>query len=311
MSEFKMGELIAGFFLSSIVIIIVLAFIIYILLEKKFQHVNKISDTSNRLDGTVSTIQTLSNSLFNQIDSIRSIGENLREGFQKFYDTLLMKPSAKGTLGEGIVRTILTNFPEELWKEQYPLPGGMGRVDFAIFMPPDNLILPLDSKFSISEELLPEKNVEEGELLFLSKEERKKINQRVLNRIPEVARYINPSAGTMNFALMFIPDYIYLSLNNETIKSLQTSKVIPVNTSGLLSTLFLIERQHASVKISKVVDQLEDIKNTVENNFNAIIQLLKKAEKQNTDSLNNIRKTIASIDKAKDEIFVQFGLLED
>ncbi len=222
-----------------------------------------------------------------------------------------MKPSAKGTLGEGIVRTILTNFPEELWKEQYPLPGGMGRVDFAIFMPPDNLILPLDSKFSISEELLPEKNVEEGELLFLSKEERKKINQRVLNRIPEVARYINPSAGTMNFALMFIPDYIYLSLNNETIKSLQTSKVIPVNTSGLLSTLFLIERQHASVKISKVVDQLEDIKNTVENNFNAIIQLLKKAEKQNTDSLNNIRKTIASIDKAKDEIFVQFGLLED
>ncbi len=281
MSEFKMGELIAGFFLSSIVIIIVLAFIIYILLQKKFQHVNKISDTSNRLDGTVSTIQTLSNSLFNQIDSIRSIGENLREGFQKFYDTLLMKPSAKGTLGEGI------------------------------FMPPDNLILPLDSKFSISEELLPEKNVEEGELLFLSKEERKKINQRVLNRIPEVARYINPSAGTMNFALMFIPDYIYLSLNNETIKSLQTSKVIPVNTSGLLSTLFLIERQHASVKISKVVDQLEDIKNTVENNFNAIIQLLRKAEKQNTDSLNNIRKTIASIDKAKDEIFVQFGLLED
>ncbi|MHA1651631.1 MAG: DNA recombination protein RmuC [Candidatus Helarchaeota archaeon] len=136
--------------------------------------------------------------------------------------------------------------------------------------PPDRRIVPLDSKFSLSENIFPNIELAEGDILLFDKDQRKKINELIIKMIPEVAKYINPSSGTMNFALMFIPDSVYLALRDETLKKLQSSRIIPVNTSGLLSTLFLIERQYTSIKISKVVDQLEDIKSTVETNFSSI-----------------------------------------
>ena len=101
--------------------------------------------------------------------------------------------------------------------------------------------------------------------------------EKVIENARVVAKYINPSAGTTNFALMFIPDSVYLALKNETLKEISAHKIIPVNASGLLSTLFLIERQYTSIKISKVVDHLEDIKSTIENNFTIINRILDTA----------------------------------
>jgi len=124
-------------------------------------------------------------------------------------------------------------------------------------------------------------------------------------------KYINPAAGTMNFALIFIPDSVYLALTNDTLSILQSNRVLPVNTSGLISTLFLIERQYVSIKISKAVNHLEDIKSTVENQFMVISNILSTAEKQGENSYKNIRKSINSLKKAEDNIFNIFGLLED
>ena len=36
---------------------------------------------------------------------------------------LIIKPSVRGSVGEGIVKFILNRFPEELWKEQCEIPG--------------------------------------------------------------------------------------------------------------------------------------------------------------------------------------------
>ena len=301
-----MIETIIGFIVSSIVIILV----IYAVLEKKFQTFDKITESSAKLEGTVTTIQNLSKTLFDQIDSVRTLEEDLKLRFQKFYDTLIMKPSTRGTVGEGIIKLLLNCFPEDLWQEQYDIPDG-GRVDFAIFMPPDRRIVPLDSKFSFSENIIPNIELAEGDILLFDKDQRKKVNELVIKRIPEVAKYIKPSSGTMNFALMFIPDSVYLALRDETLKKLQSSRIIPVNTSGLLSTLFLIERQYTSIKISKVVDQLEDIKSTVETNFSSIKKKLETAEKHSRNSNKNIKEAINSIEKAENEILARFGLLED
>lgn len=177
--------------------------------------------------------------------------------------------------------------------------------------PPDRRIVPLDSKFSLSENIFPNIELAEGDILLFDKDQRKKINELIIKMIHEVAKYINPSSGTINFALMFIPDSVYLALRDETLKKLQSSRIIPVNTSGLLSTLFLIERQYTSIKISKVVDQLEDIKSTVETNFSSIKKKLETAEKHSRNSNKNIKEATNSIEKAENEILARFGLLED
>jgi len=222
---------------------------------------------------------------------------------------LIMKPSVKGRVGEGIVKFILSSFPEKLWKEQYKI-SGSGIVDFAIFMPPDDKILPMDAKFSLPEGII-ERVLEEGEIVFLNKEQRKKANTLVIKRMREVTKYINPLEGTMDFALIFIPDSVYLALTNETLGELQSNRVIPVNTSGLISTLFLIERQYISIRISKAVDRLENIKFTMESQFSKISVTLRKAETQGENSNKNITNAIQQLKSAENKILESFGLLEE
>lgn len=293
-----------------VVVIVIIEAMIYIFLRNKFQTIDIISDSASKLDGTVSTIQVLSGNLFKQIDGLTKLQSELKLNFQSFYDMLIMKPSVKGRVGEGIVKFILSSFPEKLWKEQYKI-SGSGIVDFAIFMPPDNRILPMDAKFSLPEGILPERELKEGEIVFLNMEQRKKANSLVIKRMREVIKYINPLEGTMNFALIFVPDSVYLALTNETLSELQTNRVIPVNTSGLISTLFLIERQYISIRISKAVDRLENIKFTMESQFSKIFDILKKAETQGENSNKNITNAIQQLKKAENKILVSFGLLEE
>ena len=293
-----------------VIVIVIIESIIYMFLRNKFQAIDTIRDSASKLDGTVSTIQTLSGNLFEQIAGLTKLQSELKLNFQSFYDMLIMKPSVKGRVGEGIVKFILSSFPEKLWKEQYKI-SGSGIVDFAIFMPPDNRILPMDAKFSLPEEILPERELEEGEIVFLNKEQRKKANSSVIKRMREVTKYIRPLAGTMNFALIFIPDSVYLALTNETLSELQTNRVIPVNTSGLISTLYLIERQYISIRISKAVDKLEDIKSTMESQFSKISDTLKKAETQVENSNKNITNAIYQLKSAENKILESFGLLEE
>ncbi|MFW9881434.1 MAG: DNA recombination protein RmuC [Candidatus Thorarchaeota archaeon] len=305
-----MEEIILTVIISLVSIIIIVQIIIYVILRKKFQSVDKINESTLRLDGTVSTIQSLSNTLFKQVDDVKVIQTDLKLSFQNFYDMLIMKPSVRGRVGEGIVKFILSSFPENLWQEQCEI-SGCGIVDFAIFMPPDNRILPMDSKFSLPQDFIPDGELREGDLIFMNKDQRKKANLLVINRTKEVRKYINPTMGTMNFALIFIPDSVYLALTNDTLRELQSNKVIPVNTSGLISTLFLIERQYVSIKISEAVNRLEDIKSTLENEFLTIGNILATAEKQGENSNKNIRKALSSLKKAENNILETFGLLEE
>ncbi len=305
-----MDEAILIIVIISIVVTVTINLIIYMFLRNKFQAIDIIRDSAIKLDTTVSTITTLSGNLFKQIAGLTKLQSELKLNFQSFYDKLIMKPSVKGRVGEGIIKFILSSFPEKLWKEQYKI-SGSGVVDFAIFMPPDDRILPMDAKFSLPEEGIIDKELEEGEIVFLNKEQRKKANSQVIKRMREVTKYINPLEGTMNFALMFIPDSVYLALTNETLSELQSNRVIPVNTSGLISTLFLIERQYVSIRISKAVERLEDIKSTMEYQFIKISNTLKKAETQGENSNKNITNAIQQIKKAESKILVSFGLLEE
>lgn len=292
------------------IIIVVLEVIIYTILRNKFQAIDKISESAIRLDSTVSSIETLNATLFNQVDDLRKLGIDLKLNFQNFYDMLIMKPTVRGKVGEGIVKFILSSFPERFWKEQYKI-SGSGIVDFAIFVPPDNKILPLDAKFSLPEGIIPESGLKEGEIIFLNQDQRKKANSLVRKRMKEIIKYIKPLEGTMDFALIFIPDSVYMALTNETISELQSNRVIPVNTSGLISTLFLIERQFSSVKISEAINRLEDIISTMKNHFLEISKILNTAETQGENANNNIRKAIQSLKIAEKRILESFGLLEE
>jgi DNA anti-recombination protein RmuC len=291
------------------VIVVLMEILIYKILRDKFRSIDTINDSAIRLDTTVSSIENLNAALFGQVDDLRKLGTDLKFNFQNFYDMLIMKPTVRGQVGEGIVKFILSSFPERLWKEQYRI-SQSGVVDFAIFLPPDDRILPMDAKFSMTEEIIPKGELQEGEVVFLNREQRNKANTLVLKRMKEIIKYINPLERTTNFALIFIPDSVFLALTSDTLSALQSNRVIPVNTSGLISTLFLIERQYTSIKISEAVNRLDEIISTTKNQFSEISKTLSTAETQGQNANNNIRKAIHSLKDAENKILESFGLLE-
>ncbi|MFX0197258.1 MAG: DNA recombination protein RmuC [Candidatus Hodarchaeota archaeon] len=251
-----------------------LAAFIYFLFSSRLQALQEIGSSANKLEVTVNTIQNLSSGFLEHLNSMRTMQENLDGRVSTLFDVLAMKPSARGGIGEGIVRFIIGALPETCWCEKPNITGIEGQMDFALLIPPDNKILPLDSKFTLPKDLH-----EEGELIFLEKEQRQKLNREITKRSKEVTKYISPSNGTMDFAMMFIPDAVYNGLDQDTLNELRIQKGVPVNTSGLLATAFLIEQQHTFVQINEAAQRLGEIYSTLKNVFNKLRNILKGTDK--------------------------------
>lgn len=278
-----------------------LAAFIYYLFSSKLQTLQEISASANKLEGTMNTIQNLSTGFFNSLDNMKTMQENFNVRVTKLFDVLAMKPSARGAIGEGIVRFILGALPETCWCEKPTFPGVPGQMDYALYLPPDGKILPLDSKFTLPTDLH-----EEGDLVFLNKEQRKKLNKEITKRSKEVTKYISPGNGTTDFALMFIPDAVYNGLDQDTLNVLRTQKVVPVNTSGLLSTSLLIEQQHRFVKINEAAQHLGDVYLTFNQVYDKLNKLAQGTDKNIKHALKKVTELQQALDKSWRQISVFF-----
>jgi len=124
----------------------------------------------------------------------------------KTLQNVLQNPKQRGVLGEYYLDQILKNIlPPGAYQLQYKLGNGQ-IVDAAIIL--EDKILPIDSKFSLENynRLLDATPEQKPALERAFKEDLK-------NRIDETSKYILPSKGTLDQALMFIPsEAIYYDL---------------------------------------------------------------------------------------------------
>lgn len=124
----------------------------------------------------------------------------------KTLQNVLQNPKQRGVMGEYYLEQILKNIlPPGTFELQYKLSEGMV-VDAVIKL--DDKLLPIDSKFSLENynRLIDAKSEQRPALERAFKEDLKK-------RIDETSKYIKPSKGTLNLALMFIPsEAIYYDL---------------------------------------------------------------------------------------------------
>lgn len=125
----------------------------------------------------------------------------------KSLQDILKNPKQRGILGEYYLETLLKNImPPGSYQMQYPFPDGT-IVDAAVFV--KDKVIPIDSKFSLENynrisETNDKAEKERLEKVFLND---------LKNRIVETSKYIQPEAGTMEFAFMFIPhEAIYYDL---------------------------------------------------------------------------------------------------
>lgn len=184
------------------------------------------------------TSQTLQSQFKSSTEMIQEMTRNLtqvQEGTKKVasfaeqlksLENILKNPKQRGILGEYALETLLSNHLHGNYQMQYKMANGE-IVDAVIFF--NNLIIPIDSKFSLEKYNLMSQATENVERDRIAKEFRSDVKKR----IDETAKYIRTHEGTTEFAFMFIPaEGIYYNLTIENVGALE------VNTQNLVEYAF-------------------------------------------------------------------------
>lgn len=174
------------------------------------------------------------------------------------FQEIFKSPKLRGQWGEASLEHVLSeHFPQELYKRQYLFSSGE-QVD-AILKLPNDRILPIDSKFS-SDNF--ERMVHaEGEM------EKESLRQNFLRdvklRVDEIAsKYILPSEGTVDFALMYIPaEAIYYEImfhlrEGDVAKYAWSKKVVLTSPNTIYLTLRTVEHWFRDTQISKQTQEI-------------------------------------------------------
>lgn len=156
----------------------------------------------NRLDKAAEVIGHVGR----EVGQMSEIGRSMRE-LQNF----LKSPKLRGNIGEEILKDLIGQmFPKNSFHLQYQFKSGE-KVDAVIKT--DAGILPIDSKFPM-ESFQRLAKAEATERIICEKE----FIRDVKKHVDAIAKkYILPSEGTMDFALMYIPsESVYYELCNLT-----------------------------------------------------------------------------------------------
>lgn len=181
---------------------------------------------NERLDNAANVIKDVEK----EIGQMSEIGRNMRE-LQEF----LKSPKLRGNIGEEVLKDLISQmFPKNSFNLQYEFKSGE-KVDAAIKT--DAGILPIDSKFPMENFQKMTKASEKSQKEMFEKE----FVRDVKKHIDAISKkYIIPSEGTMDFALMYIPsESVYYEVVNQTgvLDYARNARVYMVSPSTLYAHL--------------------------------------------------------------------------
>ncbi|MCP6718739.1 MAG: DNA recombination protein RmuC [Patescibacteria group bacterium] len=208
-----------------------------------------------------------SRALHDQIRSFTKETIQIREGLKQIqekvqdvssFQEIFKSPKLRGQWGEASLEHILTqHFPQELWIRQHSFSSGQ-QVDMALKLP-NGKILPIDSKFSSDnfQRMLHSTTDDERSL------HEKSFLSDLKLRVDEISsKYVLPSEGTVDFALMYIPaEAIYyeimFNLREKDVASYAwKNKIILTSPNTIYLTLRTIEHWFRDTQVSKQTQEI-------------------------------------------------------
>lgn len=181
---------------------------------------------NERLEKTAMVIKDVER----EVGQMSEIGRNMRE-LQDF----LKSPKLRGNIGEQVLKDLISQmFPKESFFLQYTFKSGE-KVDAAIKT--DAGILSIDSKFPMENFQKMSKAKDEIEKEIFQKEFIRDLRKHI-DAISQ--KYIAPSEGTMDFALMYVPsESVYYEVVNlpQVLDYARKQRVYMVSPSTLYAHL--------------------------------------------------------------------------
>ncbi|MBI2625000.1 MAG: DNA recombination protein RmuC [Candidatus Nealsonbacteria bacterium] len=223
-------------------------------------------DLERRLtDLIIDNVSGTSKSLNEQVRSFTKEATQIREDLKRIqekvrdvstFQEIFKAPKLIGQWGEESLAHILSqHFPKELYEIQHLFSSGE-RVD-AVLKLPDGKILPIDSKFSPENfKKMIEANSDGERLIF-----RKKFIEDIKFNIDSISsKYILPSEGTLDYALMYIPaEAIYseiMAKETDLANYARQKKVTLASPNTFYSALRTIEHWFKSIQISRQTQEI-------------------------------------------------------
>ncbi len=203
--------------------------------------------------------------LSSEVKRVEKIGEEIST-----LNDILNAPKLRGGLGEYLLKRLIEDIlPENNYSFQYRFRDNT-IVDAVIKI--KEKLIPIDSKFPYDDfrRLFDSKDGEDTEKL------KKKFENSVKKRINEISeKYIKPSEGTLDFALMYIPSesiyYRIISENSEIFEYGKKRKVLPVSPSTLyfyLSTIVMgLRGFKVEEKAKEIINGINELSNELDRFF--------------------------------------------
>jgi len=217
---------------------------------------------SNQLKESRETVERSTTAVHQQVQSftsgITSLAENLKQVQESVrtvssFQQIFKAPKLRGRWGETSLEAVLAQyFPRDLYKLQHSFKSGEA-VD-AVVKLPDGRLLPIDSKFPLENfERLVNALDESGQDFY-----KKAFLTDVKKEIDDISsKYILPSEGTVDLALMYIPaESIYYEIINnlkdvDLASYARSKRVILVSPNTFYLTLSAIQHWFRDAYINK------------------------------------------------------------
>jgi DNA recombination protein RmuC len=206
-------------------------------------------------------VQSFTRGMTELQESVKQVKESVKDvsSFQEMFRS----PKLRGTWGELSLDAILKEyFPHGGYQNQYAFTSG--EIVDAILKLPNELLLPIDSKFSWENF----KKMAESESDTARQAYRKAFVSDVKKRVDEIAtKYILPAEGTVDMALMYMPaESIYYEIiqnikDDDVAEYARKRKVYLASPNTLYITLTAVTHWFKDVQLQK---QTRDIMKRLE-----------------------------------------------
>lgn len=270
--------------------------------------VKVLQENSKQLNERLDTAAKVIRDVEKEVGEMSEIGRNMRE-LQDF----LKSPKLRGNIGEQVLKDLIGQmFPKSSFYLQYAFKSGE-KVDAAIKT--DAGILSIDSKFPMENFQKMTKAVDAENKKIFEREFIKDVKKHI-DAISQ--KYILPSEGTMDFALMYIPsESVYYEVVNlpevlDYARKLRVYMVSPSTLYAHLQTILLsfegkkIESKSKelfalirsiSIEYGKVDENMQILGKHINNSYNQYSNLL-----AGFTNLGNKIQLTKSLQYDKDEV---------
>jgi DNA recombination protein RmuC len=252
------------------------------------QSVDSLYRVSTGLTGELAKIQQELTVLQTGTKARQEIEQRTAESIRRL-EAVIAGTQSKGSAGENILEAVFAQLPIEWQVRNFSVGGKL--VEFGLRLP-NNLILPIDSKWAATdllEQFIAASNPDEQQRLKC------KIEKAVICKAKEVKKYIDPSV-TMTFGVAVVPDAIY-DLSSGVQTEVFQLNVVLVSYSMFIPYLLLVFQ--TTLKNGQSIDLQK---------LDAYLQTAQGAIKTLQDELDGrFSKAITMLNNSRDDMRAQLS----